>query len=92
MTWSIALIGLVAAVSLTHLVTTAVQALVGLCGRRSRDERLMAAGGERGDWHVFFHCADLLGRETNKKTSKRDKQLQIAGTAPTRRPRSRVSL
>ncbi|MDR2550972.1 MAG: hypothetical protein LBD10_12315 [Desulfobulbus sp.] len=98
MTWNIALIGLVAAVGLIHLVTTAVQALAGLRSRRAKNEqRLLAAGGERGDWYVFFHCAELLGRETNKKAAERDERRQAADPKPpqrdpARRPRPRISL
>ncbi|WP_310599753.1 hypothetical protein [Desulfobulbus sp.] len=93
MTWSIALIGLAAAVGLIHLVTTAVQGLAGLRGRRAKDEqRLQAAGGERGDWYVFFHCAELLGRKTNKKAVERDERRQIAAAKPPRRPRPGIGL
>ena len=90
---TIVLIGLIAAVSLMHLTANTAHALARLHGRQSRDQRqMMAAGGERGDWYVFFHCSDLLGEETTRKTVKRNERRQVAGTAPVRRPRARLSL
>jgi len=98
MTWSIALIGLVATVSLMHLAVNTAHALTRLRGHRSLEQRqTMAAGGARGDWYVFFHCSDLTGKGMAKKMPEQNERRQVAGATPARRaldrrPRSGISL
>jgi hypothetical protein len=94
MSSSIVLIGLIAAVALMHLTANTVHALARL---RGGQPQVMAAGGKRGDWYMFFHCSDLTGRETAGNMTDRDERRQVAGPTPTqrdsaRRPRARLSL
>lgn len=99
MTWNIALIGMLATVVLMHLAAKAAHALAGLRGHQAEDQhQMLAAKGERGDWYMFFHCSDLTGKETAKRTVGQDERRQAIRTAPTarrnsdRRPRIGLSL
>jgi len=96
MTWNVFFVGLIAAIGLLHLATTAVRFVSGRRDSLSPEETRMARTGERGDWYVFFHCADLLGRAANNEApgnAVRDRaEGAPARQEKARRSRARISL
>lgn len=49
---------------------------------------------QRSDWYAYFHCADLVGPETPRKSTHLQKNITSAGRAqgPSRRPRARLTI
>lgn len=91
-------LGLIASIGVIHLAMVAVQYLRSLRGDRSSDEKNQYSGTQqRDDWYVFFHCADLLGKEPSPPASDRTNSGQPVQTTrhqreSSQRPRSRVRL
>lgn len=91
-------IGLIASIGVIHLATIAAQYLRAMYGDRNSDEDNLHAGTQqRDDWYVFFHCADLLGKEPSQPASGRANNGQSVQTPQPRReegqrPRPRVRL
>jgi hypothetical protein len=50
-----------------------------------------AVDGERDDWYVFFHCADLLGKESKHSSPESSQQEQPARALPGRPENTRPS-
>ena len=86
-------LGLIGAIGAIHLLASAGQWIGQLTSkRRSHGTAHAATSGERDDWYVFFHCADLLGanRVSSQSVSDRSNQIRSAGThqqKSARRPR-----
>lgn len=91
-------IGLIASIGVIHLATVAAQYLGSLRGDRSSDEKNQYSGTQqRDDWYVFFHCADLLGKEPSPPASDQTNSGQPVRTPQLhrddrQRPRPRVRL
>ena len=57
-------VGLIGAIGAMHLAAQAGKTLVSRLAPPDTAEMDRAArNGMRDDWYVFFHCADLYGRE-----------------------------
>lgn len=75
--------GLIVSIGLIHLASVAVQYIGAFRSKRSLvDKNSLAKPGERGDWYVFFHCADLLGKEPTSTSLDRSKHEQPAAALP----------
>lgn len=91
-------IALIASIGVIHLATVAAQYLAALHGNRSSDrEKPPSETEQRDDWYVFFHCADLLGKEPSPPASDQTNSGQPVRTPQLRRddrqrPRPRVRL
>ncbi len=91
-------IGLIAAIGVIHLVAMAARHLGALRDNQPEVEKKLHSGTQqRNDWYVFFHCADLLGKEPNQAASGRANNGQPVQTPQPRReegqrPRPRVRL
>ncbi len=91
------IVGLIASISATHL---AVKAGKYIHSRLPPHDQAQAdrPGPQqmRSDWYVFFHCADLLGRETEgvAMESRQATQIGIGQPVPVNqrpsRPRARL--
>jgi hypothetical protein len=94
--------GLIISVCVIHLATVAgdyISALRNKLGtkRSQANKNRSAEPQKRDDWYVFFHCADLLGKETKSPSSERSQQVQPARALPgrpdsARPPRRRARL
>ena len=86
-------LGLIGAIGAIHLLASASQWIGQLTSKRPAHGAVhTATAGERDDWYVFFHCADLLGanRVSSQPASERLNQISSTGThqqEPARRPR-----
>jgi len=86
-------LGLVLSIAVVHLATVAMDHLRTLWDKRSfAKPRRQAVTRERDDWYVFFHCADLLGKEPEKTTGAKPRAGQAANhTANARQDKTRAS-
>ena len=56
--------GLIVSICVIHLATVAGNYIGAFRSKRSFDKKgQLAKLQQRNDWYVFFHCADLLGKE-----------------------------
>jgi len=91
-------IGLIVSIGVIHLATVAAQYLGALRDNRPSDSKQPPSETEqRDDWYVFFHGADLLGKEPSRPASNRTNNGQPVQTPQLRRddrhrPRPRVRL
>lgn len=81
--------GLIVSVCVIHLATVAGDYLSALrtkmgTKRSQANKDRSAESRERGDWYVFFHCADLLGKDTKNPSPERSQQVQPARALPGR--------
>lgn len=75
--------GLIVSISLIHLASVAVQHIGAFRSKRTLgDTSSLAKPRERDDWYVFFHCADLLGKEPTSTATDRPKHEQPAAVLP----------
>ena len=75
--------GLIVSIGLIHLATIAVQHIGAFRSKRSLvDKNSLAKPGERDDWYVFFHCADLLGKEPTSTLTDRATHEKPAAALP----------
>lgn len=74
--------GLIVSIGLIHLASVAVQHIGAFRSKRSDDKSPLATPRERDDWYVFFHCADLLGKESASTSPDRPKHEQPAAALP----------
>ena len=59
--------GAIVAICAIHLATVAVNSLTALLkNKRLENREPHAQSQKRDDWYVFFHCSDLLGKESGK--------------------------
>ena len=89
--------GLIGAIGAMHLAAQAGKTLVSRLAPPDAAEKDRAArNGMRDDWYVFFHCADLYGREQATPAAKpragrpADGGRQAAVRQRPVRPRARV--
>lgn len=91
-------IGLIAAIGVIHLVAMAARHLGALRDNQPEVEKKLHSGTQqRNDWYVFFHCADLLGKEPSQPLSDRTTNGHAVHTTRQQkesgqRPRPRVRL
>lgn len=75
--------GLIVSIGLIHLASVAVQSISAFRSKRSPgDKSPLATPRERDDWYVFFHCADLLGKEPASSSPDSSKHEQPAEALP----------
>jgi hypothetical protein len=75
--------GLIVSIGVIHLASVAVQYIGTFRSKRSLvDKSSLAKPLERDDWYVFFHCADLLGKEAASTSPDRPKHEQPATALP----------
>lgn len=91
-------LGLIGSVSVIHLLTVASQCIgkLQMKGQPLAGYRPESAG-KRSDWYVFFHCADLLGKEEGAATSMptlpdRPASTTVIRQEKDRRPRIRARM
>ncbi len=85
------LVGLVAAIGAIHLMAQAGISLNSRLPRKTVPHDRTGRQATRGDWYVFFHCADLLGREPQTASAQprpeaQTKQRRQAAARPRPRP------
>ncbi len=62
--------GAIVAICAIHLATVAVNSLTALFKNKRLEKRKPhAQSPKRDDWYVFFHCSDLLGKESQTCSS-----------------------
>jgi len=62
--------GAIVAICAIHLATVAVNSLTALLkNKRLENREPHAQSQKRDDWYVFFHCSDLLGKESESCSS-----------------------
>lgn len=90
-------VGLIASISATHLAVKAGKYIHSCLPAHNPAQAARPAGLQmRGDWYVFFHCADLLGREPEDvaNDSRQRTQTGIEQSVPAKqrpsRPRVRL--
>ena len=86
-------VGLIASIGATHLAVKAGKFIHShMSGRETTQADQPADVQMRDDWYVFFHCADLLGRDTQSTIV--DSRQSASKTAPVQqrpaRPRPRL--
>ena len=87
-------VGLIASIGATHLAVKAGKFIHShMSGRKPTQADQPTDVQIRDDWYVFFHCADLLGRNNPQSTADNSRQ-SAAKTAPVQqrpsRPRPRL--
>jgi len=81
--------GMILSVCAIHLASVSVPYIHRLWAKCSESEkRLNDQSQERGDWYVFFHCADLLGME-QQKNSFENKEIPKAPSIDRPKPQNR---
>jgi hypothetical protein len=66
--------GLIISISVIHLASVAVNYIGASRSKGPLNKKSQPAKSQqRNDWYVFFHCADLLGRETSSASLDRPK-------------------
>lgn len=75
-------LGLIGSVCVVHLLAAATQLLSKLHAKQDSTTNPAVASGERDDWYVFFHCADLLGtnRASSQSIPEQHNRLAATGT------------
>jgi hypothetical protein len=74
--------GLIVLIGVIHLASVAVQYIGTFRKRSLSDKSSLAKPRERGDWYVFFHCADLLGKEAASTSFAKPRHEQPATALP----------
>lgn len=75
--------GMIVSICLIHLASVAVHYINVFRSKRALvDKNSLAKPQERDDWYVFFHCADLLGKEPAITSPDRPKHEQPAAALP----------
>lgn len=85
-------VGLITAIGIMHLAVQAGTHLRSLLTRKNLQTKPATQKGSRGDWYVFFHCADLLGQDSDRvPTSVRQQETETSRTQQSA-PRQRLRL
>ena len=72
-------VGLIAAIGLMHLAARAGTHLRPRLTRKNIQTKPTTQTRSRGDWYVFFHCADLLGQDSERvPTSARQQETETS--------------
>ena len=85
-------VGLIASISAIHLAAQAGSFLNSRLPRKTVSSDPAGRQATRGDWYVFFHCADLLGQDSDRvPTSVRQQETEASRTQQSA-PRQRLRL
>ena len=75
--------GAIVAICAIHLATVAVDSLTALFkNNRLENREPHAQSQKRDDWYVFFHCSDLLGKESETCSSPISNHNQTSRALP----------